>query len=258
MLDPRASAFPRARPRQVCEYSTTDRDEGDLRVSPDIHPVIFPIPCIRQTPRAVFESARAKPASVGGTPSHRAGAGATIQRGHCSAAKGQDGETSGVSSVILLRVSTIASGYELLIKFVRGRSNVLGPHGGPYHNTYKRDDGRSKEGWDRGDQVGRTRAARHDSSKYPSRTGTALPNMSSNKIEETQLDSPTNEKKIEIYENEYAQQVPSVGFDPLNVDTKGMTETQLMQVRSAAFAAAVAQDPLNPRSKASFLLYFCV
>lgn len=112
----------------------TDRDEVDLRLSPDIHPVIFPFPLHqrRQTPRAVFESARAMPASVGGTPSHRAGAGATIQRGHCSAARGQDGETSGVSSVILLRVSTIASGYELLFKFVRGRSNVLGPHGGPY------------------------------------------------------------------------------------------------------------------------------
>ena len=79
------------------------------------------------------------------------------------------------------------------------------------------------------------------------------------KIVDTELDSPTNEKKNEIFENEYAQGVPSVTFDALSgMDTKGMTETQIMQVRSAALAAAVAADPLNPRSKASFLLYFCV
>jgi hypothetical protein len=82
--------------------------------------------------------------------------------------------------------------------------------------------------------------------------------MSSNKRANSQLDSPINEKKVEIYEDEYAQQAPSVSFDPLNTDTKDMTETQMMQVRSAAFAAAVAESPLNARSKASFMLYFCV
>lgn len=76
------------------------------------------------------------------------------------------------------------------------------------------------------------------------------------KIVDTELDSPTNEKKNEIFQDEYAAQAPQVAFDA--VDTKGMSSTEMMQVRSAALAAAVAADPLNPRSKASFMLYFCV
>ena len=77
----------------------------------------------------------------------------------------------------------------------------------------------------------------------------------------TGLDSPPMDKKDEIYEDEYSS-APKVAFDPLNptqaFDTKGLTDTQIVEVRNAAFAAAVAAAPLNPRSKASFMLYFCV
>lgn len=72
--------------------------------------------------------------------------------------------------------------------------------------------------------------------------------------------TPSEDKKQEYFHEDIHQDAAASDkldiIDAAYLNTEGMTSTQIQEVRSAALAAAVKQSPLNPRSKASFKLYF--
>lgn len=68
--------------------------------------------------------------------------------------------------------------------------------------------------------------------------------------------SPADEKKNAFDHNEYTSTTPEqTSFKGLK--TEGLTEAEVQEVRSAALAQALLQSPIDPRSRASKMLYFC-
>ena len=72
-----------------------------------------------------------------------------------------------------------------------------------------------------------------------------------------------DEKKGAFYHDEQVD--AAGGQDKFTVDqieaayfnTAGMSSSEVSAVRSAALAAALKQSPINARSRASMMLYFC-